>query len=606
MGMSPKTQKDVIKNKISSSTIHNNNKLFAQSPSVNNNLSNLYNSSNNSISSVNLHDNSTIVIHNNHNNNNNNIMSSSKMDVIKSKRFTQSRRSSVTSSIAYSLTEDGDESSSSSSYKLDHIPSSPIGMDFRVGFSIQNLTGQPIRYLQEWEGSRRTVQYLNHNERGLLNFVASKSVIRNNIAIEETFDVQLEHNTLRGNCYSTSSNSNINNSRKTRRGNSVALQISGYKWLSSIQADVLGVNYQELDTVVGKVKPSFVCKNWRIDNALKLMVEVVPFCGGRMLKLSSVFKIKNNTKHKLKILAKEGFSSSFLSSSASASTYNTSTAAVAAAGGIIEVGDEKDIPFYLDAGDLFHIPIPLLRRSALSSQGKSLGYLYLQPYDISPIEEELLFRPNCHVGSVEYTTDPINLFQTIQRSYDIIDNNNINNTKNNNSNGNSGSIKMNSDSYLSSSSTKDRFFQLICPIHPRVINKRSPSQRTSGLNSNQHHQKQQHQQQHSLQQSYQQQQQQQQQQNDNITDYDRHEFMSRSSSVVGSNKLPPFCYCIEVQKDQVSSSDVQKEMLPTSLSRFFYNQRDHHGISSPSNFTISTYYYYCLFYYHCISQASSL
>jgi hypothetical protein len=593
MGMSPKTQKDLIlvKNK-TSSTIQNNYKLFTQSPSVNYNLSNLYYSSNNSISSVNLHDNSnsTIGIHKNNNNNNTSIMSNDKIDVIKSKRFTQSRRSSVTNSIAYSLTEDGDESSSSSSYKLDHIPSSPIGMDFRVGFSIQNLTGQPVRYLQEWEGSRRTVQYLNHNERGLLNFVASKSVIRNNIAIEETFDVQLEHNTLRGNCYSASSNINSNSSRKTRRGNSVALQISGYKWLSSIQADVLGVNYQELDTVVGKIKPSFVCKNWRIDNALKLMVEVVPFCGGRMLKLSSVFKIKNNTKHKLKILAKEGFSSSFLSTSASASnrgnymTYSTSTAA---AGGIVEVGDEKDIPFYLDAGDLFHIPIPLLRRSALSSQGKSLGYLYLQPYDISPIEEELLFRPNCNVGSVEYTTDPINLFQTIQRSYDIIDSNN---TMNNNSNGNSGSIKMNSDSYVSSSSTKDRFFQLICPIHPRAINKRSPSQRASGLNSNQHHQKQQHQQQHSLQQSYQQQQQ---QQNDNITDYDRHEFMSRSSSVVGSNKLPPFCYCIEVQKDQVSSSDVQKEMLPTSLSRFFYNQRDHHGISSPSNFTISSYYYYC-------------
>ena len=593
MGMSPKTQKDIIllKNKGSSTADNinnnNNNRLSLQSNSVNNNLNNLYYSSNNSISSVNPH--SAIVNPNNNNNNNNN-----KIDAIKTKRLTQSRRNSVASSVAYSITEDGDESSSSSSYKLDHIPSSPIGMEFRVGFSIQNLTGQPVRYLQEWEGSRRTVQYLNHNERGLLNFVASKSVIRNNIAIEETFDVQLEHNTLKGS-YNNNNNSssNINSNRKTRRGNSVALQISGYKWLSSIQADVLGVNYQELDTVVGKIKPTFVCKNWRIDNALKLMVEAVPFCGGRMLKLSSVFKIKNNTKHKLKILAKEGFSSSFLSSSSSNRgnymSYNTSTTAAgatAATGGIVEVGDEKDIPFYLDAGDLFHIPIPLLRRSALSSQGKSLGYLYLQPYDISPIEEELLFRPNCHVGSVEYTTDPINLFQTIQRSYDIIDSNNSNSSNNtmNNNNGNSGSIKMNSDSYLSSSSTKDRFFQLICPIHPRVINKRSPSKRTSGLNSNQHQQQ-------TPQQSYQQKQQ---QQNDNITDYDRHEFMSRSS-VVGSNKLPPFCYCIEVQKDQVSSSDEQKEMLPTSssLSRFFYNQRDNHGMSSPSNFTISTYYYNC-------------
>jgi hypothetical protein len=28
----------------------------------------------------------------------------------------------------------------------------------QVGFSIQNLTGQPLRYLQQWEGSVRTIQ----------------------------------------------------------------------------------------------------------------------------------------------------------------------------------------------------------------------------------------------------------------------------------------------------------------------------------------------------------------------------------------------------------------------------------------------------------------
>jgi hypothetical protein len=113
---------------------------------------------------------------------------------------------------------------------LDHVPSNPLSSTFRVGFSIQNLTGQPVRYLQQvrlesykirlficlfimipypnlvfspsythtnlyffsktcmvylttasqWEGGRRTVQYINNMERGLLNFVASKTLIRNN------------------------------------------------------------------------------------------------------------------------------------------------------------------------------------------------------------------------------------------------------------------------------------------------------------------------------------------------------------------------------------------------------------------------------------------
>jgi hypothetical protein len=50
----------------------------------------------------------------------------------------------------------------------------------KVGFSLYNLTGQPLRYLQQWEGGVKTIQYLDDGQRGLLNFIASTTLVRNN------------------------------------------------------------------------------------------------------------------------------------------------------------------------------------------------------------------------------------------------------------------------------------------------------------------------------------------------------------------------------------------------------------------------------------------
>ena len=54
-------------------------------------------------------------------------------------------------------------------------------------------TGQSLRYLQTLEDGRKTVQYLNHHERGILNFLASTTIIRNNEIVEEAFDIQQDH-----------------------------------------------------------------------------------------------------------------------------------------------------------------------------------------------------------------------------------------------------------------------------------------------------------------------------------------------------------------------------------------------------------------------------
>ena len=42
----------------------------------------------------------------------------------------------------------------------------------------------------------------------------------------------------------------------------------------------------------------------KISNALNLVSEVTPSNGGRLLRLSSVFSVKNNTAHSIQLLAK--------------------------------------------------------------------------------------------------------------------------------------------------------------------------------------------------------------------------------------------------------------------------------------------------------------
>lgn len=447
----------------------------------------------------------------------------------------KSRRSDSSFNRRSSINHEGDDGSSVATSatvnrKLDHVPSNPLSLNFRVGFSIQNLTGQPVRYLQQWEGGRRTVQYINNNERGLLNFVASKTLIRNNQVIEETFDVQMERN----------SDGFGSRNRRKAVGNRVALQVSGYRWLHAVQADELGVHYEELYSVLGRLHVSQVYKNWKIVNSLKLMVEVMPFCGGRMLRLRSVFTIKNNTRHKLKILAKEG-------ASAQIGAYGESQKGV----------EEDDVPFLLDSGENFYVPLALLRRSVIASAGKSLGYLYLCPADLEPIEEELVSRPNSHPGSVEYTTDPINLYQTVVKSSEAAEAEEAEARR--------MAADSDVDMYYKSvnSYAKENYTQLVCHINPKVKS-RYNNTRKSGAGGAEWQ---------------------------NNVDYHRQQEERRAATRAALNKLPPFCYCVEVQSGSDFSSN-QKSASQSGAgsisSRFFSNaNRAASQLNSPVNFTIS-------------------
>jgi hypothetical protein len=290
--------------------------------------------------------------------------------------------------------------------------SSVLDDDVKVGFSIQNLTGQPVRYLQHWEGGKDTVQYVHDGQRGLLNFVPSATLIRNNQILEEAFNVQMDH---------LEDPHNRNRKKKKLVGHQVALQVMGFKWLAAVQADELGFKYEDLHAVTGRHDLSQLYPDRFMTNALKLVAEVVPKNGGRMLRLRSVFTIKNNTTHAIKILAKENSSAAtHRPFSRDKRVDSLGLDSFGPAGGDDgkqsekqdDEGGEDDVPYFLNAGDSFYVPLALLYRSAFLSRGKSLGKLFICPSDISPVEEELGARPHVETGHVDYSAEPIDLLST--------------------------------------------------------------------------------------------------------------------------------------------------------------------------------------------------
>ena len=105
-----------------------------------------------------------------------------------------------------------------------------------------------------------------------------------------------------------------------------------------------------------------------------------------MLRLRSVFTIKNNTRHAIKVLANDDCESMD-------ATRGDSNA------------------FHLESKGTFHVPLSLLHRAVKASN--TLGMLFISPADESPVLEEISTLSNIIPGSVDYSTDPINLYQTI-------------------------------------------------------------------------------------------------------------------------------------------------------------------------------------------------
>ena len=271
---------------------------------------------------------------------------------------------------------------------IKHVFAPQLKPGVRVGFSILNVTGNPLRYLQSWgddsmNEKRQTVEYLQHNETGLLNFIASNTVIRNNQVVEEPFSGQ-----------SKSNKKTVSRNRHQRIGHRVTLQVAGYKWTSSVQADALGIKFIDLDSVMGTLNAlNLYDSKWQIKNALKLVCEVRPHNGGRLLQLSSTFVIKNNTNHSVKLCCNDV--------------------------GDVDPSVLSDSPFLLPAGESFYVPLALLTQSVLRTNAKALGFIWICPSEITPIQDELGYSTQI-IGQVSYSIYPINLMKTVEKVADIL------------------------------------------------------------------------------------------------------------------------------------------------------------------------------------------
>lgn len=263
---------------------------------------------------------------------------------------------------------------------IEHVRSVPLHPQAKVGFSILNLTGYPIRYLQAWEdGQRTTCEYLQHGERGLLNFIASNTLIRDNVIVEESFSSQTIHT------YVSSSSGPV---FKDSLGHQVSLQIAGYKWLWKVQADMLGIGFEDIQAVIGMLNLSKIYLKWQVQNALKLVTEVIPHNGGRMLQLSSTFVIKNMTNHPIRLLSRE-------------------------VKNISKVSD--DVPFILEPNDSFNVPLALLYRSVLRSNASALGFIWMAPHSMSAIVDELGVSSHM-ISCATYSSDPVDLMRIVSNT----------------------------------------------------------------------------------------------------------------------------------------------------------------------------------------------
>jgi hypothetical protein len=175
-----------------------------------------------------------------------------------------------------------------------HETPKPLKRDDRVAFSLHNMTGQKIRIHQQADASAEIgtnkptiVTYLNQAESVGLTFAATISIIKN-LTIEEV-------------PYPGFQNSQSINQNHGSLHQAIDLQIPGFRWMQGIQVDTFGRNFQPLSPR-SEVVLSKMVRDWRLRNAMMLLTEVGLDNGGRLVTVRSIFEIKNNTNHPIKLV----------------------------------------------------------------------------------------------------------------------------------------------------------------------------------------------------------------------------------------------------------------------------------------------------------------
>ena len=268
-----------------------------------------------------------------------------------------------------------------------HISAKVLAKNERVGFALKNFTGQSVRFIQnksmKLDRPHVDVYYLGDGESGFLNFAASEKVIRNCEVVEEAFNVQRD---ITGSAYEDDRNS------KTSSLHQISLQLCGFEWLQEVQTDNVGRKFYALKRIQfdeEECTPSPT--NPEIQNALKLITEVVPKNGGRLIVVRSVFTFINFTGHAVSIFM----------SPTKVSKMNASEAIL------------------VQPGEKFHFPIALMTKSHHTHSGKALGYVWISPETIDTIKSE--FESGTENGKlananrldVDFTQSPLDIYNDV-------------------------------------------------------------------------------------------------------------------------------------------------------------------------------------------------
>ena len=126
---------------------------------------------------------------------------------------------------------------------------------------------------------------LKNNDRAKLKFPATTSVIRNAQVVEIPLSTYCQHDP-RPHCADLQS-ANL----------AVDVHILGFNMIHGIRLDQLGKRFRSLHPTSSIVTEKI--KDWRLENALKLVTSTSSFHGGRLVTIKSTFEIINQTSQSL-------------------------------------------------------------------------------------------------------------------------------------------------------------------------------------------------------------------------------------------------------------------------------------------------------------------
>jgi hypothetical protein len=270
----------------------------------------------------------------------------------------------------------------------------------RVPFALRNMTGQELRLCKQTDGAANqdpngsiVVSYVDHGQSTELKYLPSISVVSNMSVIEVEFpglpdgkrefphpDIVSPHE--------------------------LDVQLPGFHWIHGIKVDTFGRSFCGV-VPTSQIVSAKADRDWRIANAMKLLVEVGLQNGGRQVTLRSLFSITNRTSHQLSLLFHPN-------PSHDPEAFEVSGATRADKDGEICPGETLQVPV-------------LLSESALRQSGNHIGSIWIRPSTNSHSRSFHFFVHGDETLTmdalrVHYSSKPIQLAKLVSESAVLFEN----------------------------------------------------------------------------------------------------------------------------------------------------------------------------------------